>query len=43
VDPPLRFETGPGLQTQGDWAHCGRWLLGEGLVELYALVVVLDD
>jgi transposase len=41
VDPPLRFETGPGVQAQGDWAHCGRWLLGEGLVELHALVVVL--
>jgi transposase len=41
VDPPLRFETGPGLQAQGDWAHCGPWLLGEGLVELHALVVVL--
>src|SRR4029453_246777 len=38
VDPPLRFETGPGLQAQGDWAHCGPWLLGEGLVELHALV-----
>lgn len=41
VDPPLRFETGPGLQAQGDWAHCGQWLLGESLVKLYALVVVL--
>jgi transposase len=41
ADPPLRFETDPGVQSQADWAHCRRWLLGGELVELYALVVVL--
>ncbi len=41
IDPPLRFETDPGLQAQVDWAHCGRWLVGEKLQELYALVLVL--
>jgi transposase len=41
VDPPIRFETDPGLQAQVDWAHCGRWLVGEELTELHALVLVL--
>jgi transposase len=41
VDPPLRFETDPVVQAQGDWAHCGRWLLGGELLELHALVAVL--
>jgi transposase len=41
IDPPIRFETDPGLQAQVDWAHCGRWLLGGELIELYALVLVL--
>ena len=29
-EPELRFETGPGIQTQGDWTDCGAWPLGEG-------------
>ena len=41
VDPVIRFETAPGEQAQGDWAHCGRWLVGEDLVELHAWVMVL--
>jgi transposase len=41
LDPPLRFETDPGLQAQGDWADCREWLLGERMVKLHALVVVL--
>jgi hypothetical protein len=35
-DPEIRFETGPGLQTQADWAHLGLWPLGDQMVELYA-------
>jgi transposase len=31
-DPEIRFETGPGLQTQADWAHLGLWPLGSEMV-----------
>jgi len=41
IDPVIRFETAPGEQAQGDWAHCGRWLVGADLVELHAWVMVL--
>jgi transposase len=41
ADPVLRFETGPGIQTQGDWADCGTWPLGDGSAELHAWVAVL--
>lgn len=37
----LRFETGPGIQTQGDWTSCGVWPLGDGSAELYAFVAIL--
>jgi transposase len=41
VEPELRFETGPGIQTQGDWTTCGVWPLGDGAVELFAFVAIL--
>ncbi len=41
LDPPLRFETDPGLQVQADWADCRDWLLGDQLVRLHAFVAVL--
>ena len=37
----MRFETGPGIQTQGDWTDCGIWPLGEGAAELFAFVAIL--
>jgi transposase len=40
-DPEIRFETGPGLQTQADWAHLGLWPLRDEMVELYAMVAIL--
>ena len=40
-DPEIRFETAPGIQTQGDWAHMGLWPLGDRMVELYAMVAIL--
>jgi transposase len=40
-EPEIRFETGPGVQTQVDWAHLGLWPVGEHMVELYAMVAVL--
>ena len=40
-EPVVRFETAPGQQTQADWAHIGRFPLGDGLVELHALVAIL--
>jgi transposase len=41
AEPELRFETGPGIQTQGDWADCRVWPLGDGAVELHAFVAIL--
>ena len=41
ADPEIRFETGPGIQTQGDWTDCGVWPLGDGAVELHAFVAIL--
>ena len=41
ADPVIRFETDPGRQVQVDWAHLGRWPLGERLVELYGMVAIL--
>jgi transposase len=40
-EPELRFETGPGIQTQGDWADCGTWPLDDGAASLYAFVAIL--
>jgi transposase len=40
-DPEIRFETGPGRQTQADWAHLGLWPLGTEMVELSAMVAIL--
>ncbi len=39
-EPEIRFETGPAIQTQGDWTDCGSWPLGDGSASLYALDVV---
>jgi transposase len=41
AEPEIRFETGPGIQTQGDWADCGVWPLGDGAAELFAYVAIL--
>ena len=41
AEPELRFETGPGIQTQGDWTDCGVWPLGDGSANLHAWVAVL--
>jgi len=41
AEPELRFETGPGIQTQGDWTDCGTWPLGDGAAELHAWVTIL--
>jgi len=41
AEPELRFETGLGIQTQGDWADVGTWPLGEGSAELFAFVAIL--
>lgn len=35
----VRFETGPGQQAQGDWAHFGRLVTGQ---RLYAFVLLLS-
>ncbi len=40
-DPEIRFETDPGLQARADWAHLGLWPLGDGMVELSAMVAIL--
>jgi transposase len=40
-DPEIRFETGPGIQTQGDWTDCGVWPLGDGSVALYGFAAIL--
>jgi len=41
AEPEIRFETGPGLQTQGDWTDCGTWPLGDGAAEVFAFVAIL--
>ncbi len=41
VEPELRFETGIGVQIQGDWTDCGTWPLGDGAAELHAWVAIL--
>ncbi len=41
AEPEIRFETGPGIQTQGDWTDCGAWPLGDGAAELHAFVAIL--
>ena len=40
-DPEIRFETGPGLQTQVDWSKLGLWPVGNQMVELSAMVAIL--
>ena len=40
-DPEIRFETGPGLQTQADWADLGPFPLGDRMVDLHAMVAIL--
>ena len=40
-DPEIRFETGPGIQTQVDWARLGLFPLGDQMVELSAMVAIL--
>ena len=41
AEPEVRFETGPGVQTQGDRTDCGSWPLDEGAAELFARVSIL--
>jgi transposase len=41
AEPEIRFETGPGIQTQGDWAELGTWPLGDGAADLFAFVAIL--
>ena len=40
-EPLIRFETGPGIQSQGDWTDGGTWPLGDSSVALHAWVTVL--
>lgn len=42
-EPEIRFETGPGIQTQGDWTDCGVWPLGDGSASLSAFVAILGS
>jgi transposase len=38
----VRFETAPGKQAQADWAHCGRFPIGDGgHISIYAFIMVL--
>jgi transposase len=41
AEPVIRFETGPGIQTQGDWTDCGTWPLGDGTATLHGFVAIL--
>lgn len=41
AEPEVRFETGPGIQAQGDWTDCGTWPLDDGTADLYAFVAIL--
>ncbi len=41
AEPLIRFETGPGVQSQGDWTDCGTWPLDDGSALLHAWVTVL--
>ncbi len=41
VEPQVRFETAPGVQTQADWKDLGSWPVGDEMVELHAMVAVL--
>jgi transposase len=40
AEPEVRFETGIGVQTQGDWTDCGTWPLGDRTAELHAWVAI---
>jgi transposase len=40
VEPEVRFETAPGVQTQADWKHIGSWPLGDEMVELHPRVSI---
>lgn len=40
-DPEIRFETGPGVQTQADWADMGLWPVGREMAELHVMVALL--
>jgi hypothetical protein len=40
VEPEVRFETAPGVQTQADWKHIGSWPLGDEMVELHPPIPV---
>ena len=39
--PSCASRPDPAIQTQGDWADCGTWPLGDGSAELYAFVAIL--
>lgn len=41
AEPVLRFETGPGEQTQGDWTDLGPWPVGDASAPLFAFVAIL--
>ncbi len=41
AEPPIRFETDPGVQVQTDWGHLGVWPLGDGTTDLFGLVSIL--
>jgi len=40
-EPEVRFETGPSIQVQMDWAHFGCLPLGDGTAEVFGFVAVL--
>jgi hypothetical protein len=40
-EPEVRFETGPSIQVQMDWAHFGCLPLGDGTTEVFGFVAVL--